>query len=124
MGHRNAIGFPRLPEMEGDANTSSCSGLLPISVTGGCMTDRVELVEAALDVYSEGLALLDGEERVVFWNRAAEAMTGYPGAEVIGRTLPESLAGLACGRDHEAFGRQHRNAQPGREALVHAQHKL
>jgi diguanylate cyclase (GGDEF)-like protein/PAS domain S-box-containing protein len=88
------------------------------------MTDRVELVEAALDVYSEGLALLDRDERVVFWNRAAEAMTGYPGAEVIGRTLPESLAGLACGRDHEVFGRQHRDAQPGREALVHAQHKL
>jgi len=44
------------------------------------MIDRSEMVEAALDVYPEGLALLDHEDRVVFWNRAAELMTGYPGA--------------------------------------------
>ena len=33
------------------------------------MANRAELVEAALDVYPEGLALLDHDERVVFWDR-------------------------------------------------------
>ena len=67
--------------------------------TEASMTDRAELVEAALDVYPEGLALLDCDERVVFWNRAAEVMTGYSGAELVGRRLPEALEPLALGRD-------------------------
>ena len=41
------------------------------------MADREELMEAALEVYPEGLALLDIDGRVVLWNRAAEAITGY-----------------------------------------------
>jgi diguanylate cyclase (GGDEF)-like protein/PAS domain S-box-containing protein len=88
------------------------------------MADRVELVEAALDVYPEGLALLDGEERVVFWNRAAEVMTGFPGAELIGRRMPEALEPLAGGRDCEMYGSARNGPQPGRGSLVHAQHKL
>jgi diguanylate cyclase (GGDEF)-like protein/PAS domain S-box-containing protein len=88
------------------------------------MTDRVELVEAALDVYPEGLALLDRNQHVVFWNRAAEVMTGYPGAEVIGRPLPETLEALAGGRDSEVLGHPRSGPQPGRGSLVHAQHKL
>src|SRR3954452_15856206 len=88
------------------------------------MANRVELVEAALDVYPEGLALLDHDERVVFWNRAAELMTGYPGAEVVGRALPESLQPLAGGRDCEMQGEPRNGPQPGRGSLVHAQHKL
>jgi diguanylate cyclase (GGDEF)-like protein/PAS domain S-box-containing protein len=85
------------------------------------MADRSELVEAALDVYPEGLALLDSDDRVVFWNRAAELMTGYPGAEVVGRCLPEALEPLAGGRDCEMH-EPHNGPQPG--SLVHVQHKL
>ncbi len=88
------------------------------------MADRVELVEAALDVYPEGVALLDGDERVVFWNRAAERMTGYPGAEVIGRRLCDGLEPLARGRDCELQAEPRNGPQPGRGSLVHAQHKL
>lgn len=88
------------------------------------MIDRSEMVEAALDVYPEGLALLDHEDRVVFWNRAAELMTGYPGAEVVGRRLPDSLEPLAGGRDCEMHGEPRNGPQPGRGSLVHAQHKL
>jgi diguanylate cyclase (GGDEF)-like protein/PAS domain S-box-containing protein len=88
------------------------------------MAERAELVEAALDVYPEGLALLDHDERVVFWNRAAELMTGYPGAEVVGRHLPDELQPLAGGRDCEMHGEPRNGPQPGRESLVHAQHKL
>ena len=88
------------------------------------MGDRGELVEAALDVYPEGLALLDPDERVVFWNRAAELMTGYPGAEVVGRHLPDALEVLALGRDWEMHPVPRNGPQPGRGSLVHALHKL
>lgn len=88
------------------------------------MTDRAELVEAALDVYPEGLALLDCDERVVFWNRAAEGMTGYSGAELVGRRLPEALEPLALGRDCDVHTEPRNGPQPGRGSLVHAQHKM
>ena len=88
------------------------------------MADRVELMEAALDVYPEGLGLLDREERVVFWNRAAELITGYAGAEIIGRQLPETLEVLTAGRDYEMHGEPRNGPQPGRWSLVPAQHKL
>ena len=48
------------------------------------MADREGLMEAALEVYPEGLALLDEDGRVVLWNRAAEAITGYARAGVVG----------------------------------------
>ena len=35
------------------------------------MTDRAELLEAALDSLTEGVALANHEGRVVLWNRAA-----------------------------------------------------
>lgn len=88
------------------------------------MTDRAELVEAALDVYPEGLALLDPDERVVYWNRAAEEMTGYSGAEIVGRCLPDSLDPLASGRDCEMHAATRNGPLPGRGSLVHAQHRL
>lgn len=87
------------------------------------MADRAELAEAALDVYPEGLALLDGEERVLLWNHAAELMTGYPGAEVVGRHLPETLEPLGLGRNCEMRGDPRNGPQPGRGLLVHAQHR-
>lgn len=83
------------------------------------MADRAELVEAALEVYSEGLALLDRDDRVLFWNRAAESMTGYPGAQVLGRPLPGPLAGLTSCPVWEA-GTE--NESPVRGTVVHAQH--
>lgn len=88
------------------------------------MADRVELVEAALDVYPEGLALLDGDERVVFWNRAAELITGFPGAEIVARRLPEALAPLGRAGECESYDAPRNGTQPGRGCLVHAQHKL
>ncbi len=83
------------------------------------MPDRAELVEAALEVYREGLALLDGEDRVIFGNRAAETMTGYPGAQVLGRQVPGPLEALTNCPVWEA---DRRNPTPGRGAVVHAQH--
>jgi diguanylate cyclase (GGDEF)-like protein len=47
-----------------------------------------ELLERALGVLEEGIAVLDGQSRVVFWNAAAEAVTGHTGAELLARPLP------------------------------------
>jgi diguanylate cyclase (GGDEF)-like protein/PAS domain S-box-containing protein len=88
------------------------------------MTDRAVLVEAALDAYAEGLALLDLEARVVFWNRAAEIMTGYCGADLLGRRIPEGLEPLTLCRDYETNPEPRNGPRPGRGSLVHAQHKL
>lgn len=88
------------------------------------MTDRAVLVEAALDAYAEGLALLDLEARVVFWNRAAEIMTGYCGADLLGRRIPDGLEPLTLCRDYETNPEPRNGPRPGRGSLVHAQHKL
>jgi diguanylate cyclase (GGDEF)-like protein/PAS domain S-box-containing protein len=58
------------------------------------MSDRSELIEAALDSFPEGLVLLDREDAVAFWNRAAERITGYPSIEVLTRLVPWALEPL------------------------------
>jgi diguanylate cyclase (GGDEF)-like protein/PAS domain S-box-containing protein len=88
------------------------------------MADRAELVEAALDVYPEGLALLDVNECMVFWNRAAEMMTGYCGADLLGRRIPDGLEPLTLCRDYEMNAEPRNEQRLGRGSLVHAQHKL
>jgi diguanylate cyclase (GGDEF)-like protein/PAS domain S-box-containing protein len=88
------------------------------------MTDRTELLEATLDSLSEGIALLGEEWHVVFWNRAAEAITGHAGLDLVGRPVPETLKPLlercAPPGDTEPYS----DPQPGRGFLVHARHKL
>jgi diguanylate cyclase (GGDEF)-like protein/PAS domain S-box-containing protein len=58
------------------------------------MSDRGELMEATLDSFPEGLALLDRQDAVTFWNRAAEHITGYPSIEVVTRPIPCGLEPL------------------------------
>ena len=43
------------------------------------MMNRAELLDSALDSLPEGIALFDDEGEVVFWNHAAEMITGYAG---------------------------------------------
>ena len=86
------------------------------------MADRGELIEAALEVYPEGLALLDPEGRVVFWNRAAELITGFARAGVVGQELPRGLEPLVDCRDYEGTLHPRNGPQLGRGSLVHAQH--
>lgn len=86
------------------------------------MADRAELVEATLEVYPEGLALVDLEERLVLWNRAAELLTGYTGAQLMGRRLPGSLEVLLTSRPYEGDPEPRNGPQPGRGTLLHLQH--
>jgi diguanylate cyclase (GGDEF)-like protein/PAS domain S-box-containing protein len=58
------------------------------------MTDTqnlTEMLEAALDTLDEGIAVLDDESRVLFWNNAAAAITGYHRADMIARIVPPDL---------------------------------
>lgn len=86
------------------------------------MAEREDLMEAALEVYPEGLALLEESGRVVFWNTAAETITGYARASVLGCELPQALKPLADGQDHERTPEPRNGPQLGRGGLVHAQH--
>jgi len=55
---------------------------------GGVTTDLTEILEAALGAFEEGIAVLDADSRVLFWNHAAAAISGYQSAEMIARELP------------------------------------
>lgn len=89
------------------------------------MADRAEFLESALDVYPEGLALLDQAGRVVYWNRAAEILTGHPSMGVVGRELPQALEPLICCGVYERGdpdGDPVGGPPASRGTLVHAQH--
>ena len=52
--------------------------------------DREEILAAALSQLEEGIAVLDAGSRVLFWNPAAEAITGLLSADLLSRPLPVS----------------------------------
>ncbi|MGH9560201.1 MAG: PAS domain S-box protein [Terracidiphilus sp.] len=58
------------------------------------MTDRMELLEAALDSLPDAVGLLSREGEVRFWNQAAESITGYTAVELVGHDMPEGLERL------------------------------
>jgi diguanylate cyclase (GGDEF)-like protein/PAS domain S-box-containing protein len=75
------------------------------------MSDRTEILESALDSLPDGIVLFGVEGEVVFWNQAAAAITGYKGADVVGRPASAELKWLLP-------------AIAGRGVLVRAKHKL
>jgi diguanylate cyclase (GGDEF)-like protein len=86
------------------------------------MADRVELLEAALDSRPDGIALLDEDDKTVFWNRAAEAITGYSALELLGKAIPDELEPLLL----EAALQEDRPPGPQLSlgTLIHLRHKL
>ena len=88
------------------------------------MTDRTELLEAALNSHPEGLVLLDEEDNIVFWSRAAEAITGHAGLDLVGRPVPEKLKPLLerCAPPMDA--EPDSDPRSVRGYPVHARHKL
>jgi chemotaxis family two-component system sensor kinase Cph1 len=88
------------------------------------MTDRTELLEAALDSLAEGIALAGPERRLVFWNRAAEAITGHAGANLLGRPVHEALETLIVGGARQWTSQTSTESPPVRGLLVHLRHRL
>jgi diguanylate cyclase (GGDEF)-like protein/PAS domain S-box-containing protein len=90
------------------------------------MTDRTELMEAALDGLPEGIALLGVEGDLKFWNQAAEAITGYARMELLSRAIPVGLEALLQDwmQHSDLQGQLGAAPERGRGSLVHARHKL
>ncbi len=88
------------------------------------MSDRTELVEAALESYPEGIAVFDLQDHVALWNRVAELLTGYSAAEIVGRPIPAALEPLTVCRDYEMDATPANGPRLGGGSLVHAQHKM
>ncbi|MGA3011017.1 MAG: diguanylate cyclase [Terracidiphilus sp.] len=88
------------------------------------MADRTELLEVALNGLPEGLALLDNEGQIMFWNRAAEAITGYFSAELLARQAPEPLEPLLMAFSGLGDLETGAGSQSGHGAMVHIQHQL
>jgi diguanylate cyclase (GGDEF)-like protein/PAS domain S-box-containing protein len=82
------------------------------------MADRTELIEAALESFPQGVALLDEERNVVLWNRAAAEISGFAAIDLVGHSVPNSfwplLNFLASGGADKAPG-----SQPAQGLLVH-----
>jgi len=82
-----------------------------------------------MDELYDGLYTVDLERRITFWNRAAEKITGYPRAEVIGRSCRDNLlvhvdetGGLLC--QHSCPLAATMADGQGREAEVYLHHKM
>jgi diguanylate cyclase (GGDEF)-like protein/PAS domain S-box-containing protein len=88
------------------------------------MSDHTELLEAALNSLTEGIALLGEERHIVLWNQAAEAITGHAGPDLVGRPVPETLKPLLerCAPPMDA--EPHTDPKPMRGFPVHVRHKL
>ncbi|MGA3345516.1 MAG: diguanylate cyclase [Terracidiphilus sp.] len=87
------------------------------------MTDRTELLEAALDSLPEGIALIDDEGRVAFWNRSAEAITGQAGVDMVSHPV-SAVRELLRITQRPAEQEPCLGAPAGSGALVHLRHKL
>ena len=49
------------------------------------------LYERLIDLVSEGIYFVDRDRRIVFWNAAAERITGYTAQEVLGKCCSDGL---------------------------------
>jgi len=88
------------------------------------MTDRTELLEAALDSLPDGIALAGLEGQMAFWNLAAESITGHARADLLGRPVGEVLETLIVGGERQWTRQIDTVEQPGRGTLVHVRHRL
>jgi diguanylate cyclase (GGDEF)-like protein len=55
------------------------------------MGDRMAMLEVTLDLMEEGIAILDEQLKVVHWNQAAAALTGYTAQDLICHPYPADL---------------------------------
>jgi len=88
------------------------------------MTDLMELFEAAFDSLPEGVGLLGGDDEVLFWNQAAQGITGYPAVELQGLQLPECLEPLLAAGNSPDDLLAPADRTKIRRKLVEARHKM
>jgi diguanylate cyclase (GGDEF)-like protein len=81
--------------------------------------ERIELLEAVLDSLPDAVAVMGHAGEAVYWNRAAEALTGFAAIDVVGRPALEALVPLL---GETAASEADQNA--GHWAHLHLSHKL
>jgi len=54
--------------------------------------------EAVVDLFSDAVFLVGADRRVLYWNRAAEVLTGYARGEVVGRSCLTAIHSEPCSR--------------------------
>ena len=64
-------------------------------------TERLLLQESP-----DAIITTSGDGAVLFWNRAAETIFGYPGAEALGRTLQDLIVPVELAAEEKEFLRQ------------------
>lgn len=84
----------------------------------------MELLEAALDGLHEGVGIIDGEGAVMFWNQAAQCITGYTAVELLGREIPEDLAPLLAARSAMAPAQPLGLPEENHRSVTKARHRL
>ncbi len=88
------------------------------------MSEQTELLESALDSLPDGLAVFNTDNRVILWNHAAEAITGYAGMDLLTLEIPKALEGLLHEEAQPVKVRPISATRAGRGALVRVRHKL
>jgi len=69
---------------------------MPVSTFKSIATEK-ENLERILDNLSEGIIAHDKERRILFFNRAAEDITGYQRKDILGRDCHEAFGRPFCG---------------------------
>jgi PAS domain S-box-containing protein len=69
---------------------------MPVSVFKSIAAEK-ENLERILDNLSEGIIAHDKERRILFFNRAAEEITGYQRQDILGRDCHEAFGRPFCG---------------------------
>lgn len=88
------------------------------------MADRAELLGSALDAFAEGVALADVDGGVMFWNRAAEKITGYGGGDLISRNVRDLLELVVVGGLSRWVCLTNMEASSGHGSMIHIRHAL
>ena len=55
------------------------------------LLDSEAYLEEVLNLVSDGVYVVDTRRRILFWNRSAEQITGFPREEVEGRSCSENI---------------------------------
>ncbi len=63
--------------------------------------EELEILRAALEGLDIGVYATDNNRKIVYWNQAAEKISGYTRGEVLGRSCQDHLL-MYCGKDGEA----------------------
>jgi diguanylate cyclase (GGDEF)-like protein len=90
---------------------------------------QVEMLGATLELLEEGVAVLDPNSIVIYWNDAAAALTGYRPMDILSRRVPVGLYEVhehhkSCGCPEPPHHHVERYTGPAYSGLIYTQKSL